>query len=370
MKVAIVRRHFARTGGAERFIVDILRSLEGRGVDARILSEHFDASADLASRWVKVDGSRGGRLAKARGFEDKVAAILSAGGFDFVQSHERILRADIFRAGDGVHAAWIDRLRRSRPWWRRPFTGRDAFHRHVMETERRMARDTGMVFVANSPLVARELSDWLSVPPHRLTTIENGVDLDRFTPASPRERLDARKRLAVPESVPLAVFVGSGFERKGAPEFVEALALPALRGVHGIVAGGDRTEARLRHRISRLGLDGRVTVTGPTKEVTTILHAADLFVLPTLYDPMPNAALEAIACGLPVVTTADAGIFEAIAETGAGAVTDRQPEALAAAIAATLSRLGDAGAAARALRGRFDLRQATERWLEFYRTMA
>jgi UDP-glucose:(heptosyl)LPS alpha-1,3-glucosyltransferase len=369
MRLAIVRKRFGRTGGAERFIIDIMRVLDERGVETWLLSEHFEEPGALAARWIRVDETRGGRLKRYLGFQRRAAEALRGRGFSLVQSHERMLEADIFRAGDGVHAAWIDRLKRERPWWRRPFTGADAFHRHVVDTERRMARETDMIFVANSRLVAGELRDWLDLPGERLKLIENGVDLERFRPPTPEERVSARSRFGFGPDDLVAAFVGSGFERKGAFELLEALALPQLRGVRAIVAGGDRAERTLARRSHALGLAGRVIATGPLADVMPVLQAADVFVLPTLYDPMPNAALEALGCGLPVVTTADAGIAEAIAETGAGAVGAREPDALAGAISATLARLQEAKAAAGALAPRYDLGRATEKWLEFYETL-
>jgi UDP-glucose:(heptosyl)LPS alpha-1,3-glucosyltransferase len=367
MKLAIVRKRFGRSGGAERFIIDIMHALAGRDVETWLLSEHFEEPGELAERWIRIPQSRGSRLKKQIGFERNVALALREKGPFLVQSHERMLEADIFRAGDGVHAAWIDRLRRERPWWRRPFTGRDGFHRHIIDTERRMARDTGMIFVANSGLVARELREWLGVPEGRIRIIENGVDLKRFRPATPEQRAAARRYFGLEGAAPVAAFVGSGFERKGAFALLEALALPRSRDMRAIIAGGDRAAGALARRIEVLGLSGRVRAIGAVTNVLPALHAADLFVLPSLYDPMPNAALEALACGLPVVTTPDTGIADAIAETGAGAVTSRDPDALAAGMAEVVSRRKAASIAAAALAQRFDLRHSAEQWLDFYR---
>lgn len=369
MRLAIVRKRFGRSGGAERFIIDIMRVLAQRGVETRLLSEHFEEPGELADRWIRIAQTRGSRLKQQVGFERNVAEALREQGPFLVQSHERMLQADIFRAGDGVHAAWIDRLKRERPWWRRPFTGNDAFHRHIMETERRMARETDMIFVANSGLVARELRQWLDVPESRIRVIENGVDLDCFQPPTPEQRAAARRFFGFDGGAPVAVFVGSGFERKGAFALIEALALPQLSDMRAIIAGSDRAERALARRIAALGLSQRVRAIGATKDVLPVLHAADLFVLPSLYDPMPNAALEALACGLPVVTTPDTGIADAIAELGAGAVTSRDPDALATALAEVISRRKAASIAATALGKRFDLGKSARDWLDFYESL-
>lgn len=366
MKLAIVRRRFGKAGGAERFIVDIMRALEGRGVDARLLSEHVEAPPDLLPRWTRVPETKGGRTARLRGFERNVREAVAAGGFSLVQTHERMTGADIFRAGDGVHAAWVDRLKRERAWWRRPFLDLDPFHRYLIDTEKRMAKESGMLFVANSDLVARELQDWLGLPASRLRTIVNGVDLSRFCPATVEERLEARRAFELAPEDLVVAFAGSGFERKGAFALVEALAQPALDGICAIIAGGDRNPKALAMQVRRLGLDGRVRLAGALPDVRPVLAAGDLFVLPTLYDPMPNAALEALACGLPVVTTADAGVAGMIHDSGAGRVASRRPDELARAIAAVANARGEMSHAALRLRPALDLGHAVRQWLALY----
>jgi UDP-glucose:(heptosyl)LPS alpha-1,3-glucosyltransferase len=360
----------AASGGVERFIFDIARRLEERDVAVTLISEPFAPAEPFAGRVLELPRSHGGRAARFRRFQAAVGEALAGESFSLVQSHERVLTADLYRAGDGVHAAWFARLQRSRPKWRAAGMRLDPMHRLYMATERRMAQETPMLFVANSTLVARELGEYLDLAPSRIRLIENGVDLDRFAPADDAVRAQARRGLGLGEAGPVAVFVGSGFERKGAFHLVRALADPGLSDLRVIIAGRDKAEGALGDLVARLGLAGRVHLAGSVADVCPILHAADMFVLPTLYDPMPNAALEAVACGLPVVTTPDAGIAEVIEETGAGAVAAREAEPLAAALIDVLGRIEDARAAAFALRPRFALADTVDRWLDLYRELS
>lgn len=366
MKLAIVRRRFGRAGGAERFIVDIMRALGDRGADVRLISEHFEGPEDLLPRWTKVPQSKGSRTARLRSFERHAREAVEAGGFTVVQTHERMLGADIFRAGDGVHAAWVDRLKRERAWWRRPLLDLDPFHRHLIDMERRMANDSGTLFVAISKLVATELQEWLNLPSHRVRTILNGVDLQHFTPATERQRQAARESFGFNPDVSVAVFAGSGFERKGAFQLLQALALPSSKNMRAIIAGGDRDPSALLRSIRRLGLGGRVRVLGPVADVRPALAAADMFVLPTLYDAMSNAVLEAIASGLPVITTRDAGAADIVRESGAGVIASRHPDDLASAMATVASRHSAMRTAALAYRPRLDLNASAEPWLALY----
>ena len=209
MRLAIVRRRFVPTGGAERFIENTIEALAETGIETTLVSESAEAApagGGRLARMVRIPPAGGplaggSRYRRYRAFQAAVAGVLAKDSFDVVQSHERILDAHLFRAGDGVHAAWVDRLGRERRW-RRRLLGVDRFHRHLIETERRMARRTDMIFVANSPMVARELADWLDLPAARIRTIENGVDLAAFRPPTPEQRMEARAPVRVVDGRP------------------------------------------------------------------------------------------------------------------------------------------------------------------------
>lgn len=368
MKLAIIRRRYAPHGGAERFIATGSRALHEAGVDISIVAESWPGGG--AYRTIAAPARGITRAARLRRFQSAVADVLADGTFDLVQSHERVLTADIFRAGDGVHAAWVARQMKDRGGLRSVLMRLDPMHRLLIDTERRMARDTDMIFVANSALVAREIGDWLSVPAARIRIIENGVDLDAFRPPDETERTAARRRYGMDANVPVAAFVGSGFERKGVFALVEALARPDAKDIHALIAGADRSLDAIKARVKALGLSARIRVLGGVSDPLSVYHAADIYVLPSLYDPMPNAALEALACGLPVVTTADTGVADAVAGAGAGCIVTRDPDSIVHGLAAAFGRRPAMASAASALAQRFSLEQATAHWLSLYRELA
>ena len=369
MKLAIVRRRLVPGGGAERFIENIVQGLDDTRIEATLVSESENAGRIRHGHLLQLPSSSGSRSSRYRAFQNAVGEVLARHTFDIIQSHERILNAHIFRAGDGVHAAWIDRLSRERPWWHRRAMKHDRFHRHLTETERKMARQTDMIFVANSRLVARELTEWLDLPASRIRTIENGVDLGVFHPPTLEQRAGARAWFKLSPDDRVVAFVGRGFKRKGLFLLVQALGTGRLRGTRALIAGDDKQSGRVVALILKLGLESRVTLLGPVTNVVRMLHASDVFVLPTLYDPMPNAAIEAIACGLPVVTTPGAGIGEVVAEHWAGGVSGRGIEELSTAIAETFDAIELRRRAAIGLRHRFDLSRTTDQWLSLYREL-
>jgi len=379
MRLAIIRRRYNPYGGAERFIERLIPRLAQRNIDTTILTEQWEKnSAEAKVITVPVSGMS--RAARFRSFNSQVTAQLAqqsaqGSGFDLIQSHERILGADIYRLGDGVHAAWVSRMQKESSGLRDFWLGMDSFHRAVMQTESAMARDPNLHFVANSSLVQQELEDLLAVPEDRITLIPNGVDTQRFAPAMPSQKASARDELAqatglviAPESLVVAV-VGSGFSRKGIFLLIEACA--RLKECVLLICGKDKESGKTQSLIARLGAADRIALTGPLEDVRPLLRAADVFSLPSLYDPSSNAVLEALSCGVPVIVTRDVGMAWEITDADAGLICERSVASLMQALRKCLDadRLRKMAYQARAFALRYDQGLIIEQWLNFYQTL-
>lgn len=370
MRLAIIRLAYGAFGGAERVVDAAAAALGREGVEVAVLTTRWTGAADAAFAVRTIPARAATRVGRMRAFRRGVRDALASERFDLVQSHERLLGADLFRAGDGVHAAWLDRLAKTRGALGRLALRLDPFHRDVLAVERAMARDPALTFVAVSKLVEREIRERLGVAAERVVRVENGVDLARFAPeALAPLRADRRRALGVGDGEPLVLFVGSGYRRKGAAALVAALARPAMKDVRVAIVGKDRAPGRLAALAVRLGVRPRVVLAGPQEDVRPWFAAADAFALPSLYDPMPNAVLEALAAGLPVVTTPDTGAADAVAESDAGVVAPADPDAIAAGLARVLAGREAYAARARAASLAFDAGAATRRWLDLYRTL-
>ncbi len=379
MKLAIVRQRYNPFGGAERFVERALAALAGQGAEVTLITRNWEGAPAAAFRQVTCDPSYsrllGGRVARDRSFAAAVQAEMARGGYDLVQSHERIPGCAVFRAGDGIHAAWLDHRGRTLSPLQRLAQRWSPYHRYVLAAERAMfAHPALKAVICNSRLVAEEAARFYGVPADKLRVIYNGVDTDAFHPRlREAHRVAARNALGVPEGAPLLLFVGSGFERKGVPQLLRAFAAMARGDAHLAVVGADRKGKAMAALAARLGVAARVHFTGPAKDVRPFYGAADGFVLPTLYDPCPNAALEALACGLPVVTSTTCGAREWIAEGANGWVVDALD---APALADRLDRLaalaGDERArqAAREAVAGLTLEAMAGRLLALYRELA
>ena len=159
-----------------------------------------------------------------------------------------------------------------------------------------------------------------------------------------------RTRLGLADTQPVFLYVGSGFERKGVAQALQALA--RTPDAHLLIVGHDK-KAKQYQRLSRsLGVGQRAHFVGAQTDVKPYYGLADALLLPTLYDPFPNVVVEAMACGLPVITSKKCGAAELIDEGRQGFVRDALDTAGLAQAMQILSKPGRAremGAQARQL---------------------
>ena len=203
--------------------------------------------------------------------------------------------------------------------------------------------------ICNSRMVQTEIHERFGLPRERLPIIYNAIDATAFHPGLSVHRANVRARYGIADDACVFLLVGSAYARKGVGRVLEALAaVPAP--AHFIVVGRDRRSAKYVALARRFGVAHRVTFAGPQEDPRPYYGAADAFVLPTLYDPFPNAVLEAMACGLPVVTSDRCGAAELVAAHGAGTVCGaRDIGAIAAGMRALLERDARARAGASAV---------------------
>jgi UDP-glucose:(heptosyl)LPS alpha-1,3-glucosyltransferase len=354
LAVAIVRARYNPHGGAERYTQRALAALDAIGLDLTLIARRWPAGAGegLPARWrlLATDPFHIGSLWRDWSFASAVRRLLRGSRFDLVQSHERIAGVSLYRAGDGVHASYLQARDRVLPAWRRLLVRLSPRHRWVLREERAMFTDPRLrAVICNSRAVLDDIADRFAVPRERLHLLRNGIDLERFRPPQPGERAQARAAFGLASGATLLAFVGSGFERKGLATAIAALAM-APAGVELAVAGTDRHARRFRALAHRLGVAGRVRFLGGVDDVRPLLWASDGFLAPALYDPYPNAALEALACGLPLIASTGCGVSELVEPGRNGFVHDALDVAGIAGAIGRVAASGDDDAMRRAAR--------------------
>ncbi len=219
----------------------------------------------------------------------------SADGSDVLMSLERIWNCDVYRAGDGVHRAWLARRRKFELPLERFIRGLNQKHRGILQLEEALFGNRGArSVIANSQMIKNEIVDLYGYPADKIDIVRNGVPFEQFR-FRPELRDTSRDELKVKPDQTALLFTGSGWERKGLRFAIAAMALCRNRKTRLLVAG---------RGCRRYYKSKRVQFLGEVSDLVRIYSAADIFILPTIYDPSSNACLEALACGLPVITTA------------------------------------------------------------------
>ncbi|WP_380184193.1 glycosyltransferase family 4 protein [Kalamiella sp. sgz302252] len=348
VRLAIVRQKYRPDGGAERFISRALEALDDDSLDLNIITRSWQGEPKPDWHLHICNPKKWGRISRERGFALAARECWQRENFDIVQSHERIAGCDIFRAGDGVHRVWLEQRARIVSPAQKLLTAISPYHRYVMKAEEEMFRSPALKkIICNSLMVKNDIMRCFQVPEEKFAVIYNAIDAQRFQPATPDERQQSRAALNLPADAKVFIYVGSGFERKGLKASISAL---AATDAHLLVVGQDKQQSRYSDHARTLGCENRVHFVGVQHNVIPYYHAADALMLPTLYDPFPNVILEAMACGLPVITSFTCGGAEFIVDGVQGYVCDAlDVKALAAAAQAVPLRSVDArmGEAAR-----------------------
>lgn len=363
MRLAFIKKKFSIHGGAERYLQTLIGHLKKAGHEIHIFANQWIEEKGVIFH--KVDVLPLSSFLSVVTFNRNAKkAIGKASGFDRVVSFERTTCQDIYRAGEGCHAEWLEIRSKIEPLYKRASFRINPLHRALLSIEKKLFSDTKLI-IANSKMVTEQIIKHCAVPEERIAVVYNGVDPVRFTPENRKWRDEVRRDLGISEGSSLLLFVGSGFERKGLGTLVKALSFLRDENIRAVVIGkGD--EGRYRILAGKCGITDKIIFLGARKDIERFYAAADLFVLPTLYDPFSNAALEAMASGLPVITTKNNGVAELIENGREGYVLEDllSPRELADRIYLSVGNLKFMGERAWEKAGQFPIERAVREFTE------
>jgi len=325
MKIAMLRQRVGGPGGAETTVQQLAQGLAAAGHQVAVYGSEAEDTARAALGpqvgYVPVPvwpGKTGRLLSYVLG----ARRLLEKAGPQVVFSLERTLSPQVYRAGDGCHREWLKLRTPFLSPAARAFQGLSLFHRVMLALEERLFADSGLRrVIANSRQVKEEIIRHYRLDPQRLAVIYNGLDRRRFRPLEEPRRAALRAGLGAPAG-PIVLFAGSGFGRKGLTYLLEAFGgLRHKEAVLWVVGKGE--PASYQRQARRLGAAASLKFWGPQADLAPFYQAATVLALPTIYDPCSNVVLEALASGLPVVTTAANGASEFLRPNGHGEVLGR-----------------------------------------------
>jgi UDP-glucose:(heptosyl)LPS alpha-1,3-glucosyltransferase len=309
LTIGFVRRGYSATGGAEAYLKRLARGVVDSGHQAQLFT---------TEDWPKTDWSFGQliyvRAKSPIGFANELERMRANVSCDLLVSLERVRRCDVYRAGDGVHQAWLNRRQEFEMPWRRLARKFNRKHNDLLRLEKSLLDDRGAErVITNSRMVKDEIVDLYNYRRDKIDIVPNGIPLDQFRFDS-AARQKSRANLALAPDEVVVLFAGSGWERKGLRYAIKAVEACRDLKICLLVAGrGEEMHYR----------SGRTRFLGEVADLRPIYMAGDIFILPTIYDPFSNACLEALASGLPVITTRANGFSEIIEDRIHGSIVDR-----------------------------------------------
>lgn len=327
MKVALVAHHARPTGGQDRYLLELARQLAPRH-DVHLVVVRAEGCEALGATIHELGLPDRPVLALSPRFVRRAAALVAGGGFDIVHGVGGALPGANVITAQYCHLAWHEARRRYRVD-EGSLVDR-AYHalvswQAVMYERRAYADGALRQVIGVSRRTASDIGRFYGVPESRIAVVHNGADpaifdRDRY----PDARATLRRELGLAPGATVALLVGT-YARKG----LETAALAVARAgadLHLAVAGaGD--DARARRWAAAAGLDGRLLLLGPRRDVARLYAAADLFLLPTRYEPFGMVIAEAMQASLPVVVSACAGAAELIVHGTSGFVVEEADDA-------------------------------------------
>ncbi len=237
-------------------------------------------------------------------------------------------QCDVFQPHGGSRRAAFEQNLLLLPAWLRPFKRSTTRwlprYREFRQLTMGQYMAEDRLFIALSRMVARDFERYHGVRREQLRLVYNGVDVERFSPSHrSRYRRIVRDELGLADDETLLLIVAHNFRLKGVPTLLSAVGrlVSEQERVRLAVVGGKRHHSYVR-LAERRGAAAATTFVGPVDDAVPYYAAADVYVQPTFYDPCSLVVLEALASGLPVITSRYNGAGELMTEGNHGFLID------------------------------------------------
>lgn len=317
-------------GGCEMYIADLARRLSSDGHEVHIYASAVDSDAlPAAVHHHALAVPRGPRFLRPWRFGNACERALHNAGHDVTVGFDKTWGQDVLYPQGGLHAASAEHNinKHRNPYMRgvaRIIKSLDLAHWSfcVLEQKQYLGRRRPLVIV-NSEMVREHFRKFYGVLGDQVRVVRSSINPDRFNEQErPRRRMEWRSTWGIGPEETVAAFIAMNYRLKGLEPLLRAVPyVPRDRPFRLLVVGHPRTEKYVR-LAKRLGVRERVCFVGPQRDVQNCYFAADFLVHPTFYDPCSLVALEALACGLPVITTRFNGAAELLDPPREGYVID------------------------------------------------
>lgn len=326
MKIGLIILHAdARRGGAERYTVDLARSLAHRGHDVTLLASSFH-EPPWEVKQIRCDATALTRTWAYLRFLSQLKTHLQAHTFDVLHAMLPVEQCDLYHphAGLAIEAIKTGHLKypgRFRQRMARLGNRLNPRRQRFARVERRLlAGPNPPMVICLSDYVRRSVRDRYPLPEPLLPVLFNAVDLRHFDPKRrPDAGNDMRAEFGLGHETVVALMIAQDFHRKGLDTAIRAVARCPDSRLRLLVVGRD-SSGPYKALARKLGAERRVLFAGATSDPYRFYRGADFFLLPTRHDPCSLVVLEALAMGLPVITSSLNGAAEVMTENLDGVI--------------------------------------------------
>jgi UDP-glucose:(heptosyl)LPS alpha-1,3-glucosyltransferase len=304
-------------GGMEVFIADVARRLVRDRHRVHLYAYERDAAA-LPEELIfhGLPPAAGPRFLRPWRFAAACQAEVRKENHDVVIGFVKTWYQDVIIPAGGLHVAAADhnlykhrnpvfRLMARLCQWLNP-----SYWSYLMLERKQYLSEYRPIVIAVSQMVARHFRDYYGLSGDQIRVIHNAIDPQRFCQVDrPRLRAEVRAQAGIAPEESIALFVGHNYHLKGLEPLLHAVKCMPKRAFRLLVCGSAQDQA-YRRLARRLGIEHRVHFWGYCKDVRQLFFASDFLVHPTFYDPCSLVVPEALACGLPVITSRFNGAAE------------------------------------------------------------
>jgi len=345
LKIAIVLDRFVPSRGGENYFSSLAQGLSERGHDVHIFAMKVEKDPNATYQVHRISAWKYPRSLMLLSFILNSGRILRSYDFDIIHGVGWNLAMNVFNPHGGVEEAYLKQefLSITNPlYYAYKFVKRYlSVQHHIKIWVRRKQYRSNKVkrIIAISEMIKKDILRYHPIPEKKIAVIFNTVNLERFHPRNVElHREEKRKSLGIDRNTILLAFAGNNYRLKGLEPLLRSLVLLRERfpkTPFRLLVLGRGNRRRYTRFAKRIGISDLILFVGHVGEVEQFYAASDIYVHPTFYDSCSLTVLEALASGLPVITTRFNGAADAILSKEGGEVIENPAnvESLAESIA-------------------------------------
>jgi UDP-glucose:(heptosyl)LPS alpha-1,3-glucosyltransferase len=296
-KVALLKARAHHRGGLEKYTQRLAQAFIRRGCEVTLLTTG-SAPPIAGVRTLSLTSDSKFSFRQILRFDKLSQSWLSKNPQTIVFGMERTTCQSHYRAGNGVHASYLEKRRLVDPLWKRCTFGCNPLHLAILNKEKKAFENPYLKkLFTNSYMVRDEILESYQIHPDKIEVVHNGVEWEEW-------QQDFNETFTDRSQGPFHfLFVGNGYQRKGLSFLLHGLAELKQEEFQLAVVGNDRNLDFFKKKADHLGIKKKIKFFGTQVDLRPFYQKADALVLPTIYDPFANVTIEALAMGLYVLTS-------------------------------------------------------------------